>query len=131
MAKNNIPTKTSEQMPTRRSPMPPIPYLCNFALSSPALQVISAKLRTNRDMTHGKIAWNLPFINFKRFCHTISVSVYSMSTRLCKPLCRSIRRSVGPLVSWSVSRLVCHTLLFFHKVAYGVACAQLMAIGLV
>ena len=33
-------------------------------------------------MTHCKIAWNLLFINLKRFCHTISVSVYLMSIPL-------------------------------------------------
>ena len=32
--------------------------------------------------THCKIAWNLLFINFKRFCHTISVLVYPMSIPL-------------------------------------------------
>ena len=34
-------------------------------------------------------------------------------------------------VGRSVGRSVCHTLLFFREVAYSVACARLMAIGLV
>merc|ERR1711954_333599 len=63
-------------------------------------------------------------------------------TRLYKPLCRSVGpsvrrsvgpsvgRSVGPSVRWSVGPSVPLDF-FFRKVAYKVACARLMAIGLV
>ena len=58
-----------------------------------------------RFMTDCKIAWNLLFINFKRFCHTISVSVYSMSITLyvlTSHLSRtSICVSIGPYMCLS------------------------------
>ena len=44
---------------------------------------------------------------------------------------RSVDRSVGRSVRQSVRWSVCHLLLFFRKVAYSVACAQLMVISLV
>ena len=53
-----------------------------------------------KNMTHCKKVWNLLFINFKRFCHTISVSVYPISIPLyvlTSHLARaSICVSVGP-----------------------------------
>jgi len=41
------------------------------------------------------------------------------------------RDSINHCVGWSVRRSVCHALPFFRKVAYSVACARLVAIGLV
>ena len=67
------------------------------------------------------------FLSFSLFLSSFLVAC----TRLYKPLCRSVRRSVGPSVRRSVGRSVCHTLLFFRKVGYRVACARLMAIDLV
>ena len=56
-------------------------------------------------MTHCKIAWNLLFINFKRFYHTISISVYPMSIPLYVLTLHlsgaSICVSVGPYICLS------------------------------
>ena len=55
--------------------------------------------------THCKIAWNLLFINSKRFCYTISVSVYPMSIPLYVSTLHisrvSIYVSVGPYICLS------------------------------
>ena len=53
-----------------------------------------------KNMTHCKKVWNLLFINFKRFCHIIIVSVYPMSIPLNVLISHfswaSICVSVGP-----------------------------------